>query len=97
MPKPRWSPDAVDDLASLPTYARPRILDEVEEQLAIAPGAKSRRRKFIKGLIPPWSTEDGFWQLRVDPYRVFYDVEEGVAIIRAVRDKPHGMMTEEIL
>ncbi|MGH9881542.1 MAG: type II toxin-antitoxin system RelE family toxin [Pyrinomonadaceae bacterium] len=39
------------------------------------------------------------WELRVGEYRVFYDVadEEQVVYIRAIRKKPAGKRTEEIL
>ena len=38
-------------------------------------------------------------ELRVGQYRVFYDVDEGkrVVYIRAIRRKPHGKTTKEIL
>ncbi len=51
------------------------------------------------GLVPPWTAEAPIWELRVGDYRVFYDVadEERVVYIRAVRKKPAGRTTEEIL
>ena len=36
-------------------------------------------------------------ELRVDPFRVFYDIAGDDVIVRAVRLKPHGKQTKEIL
>jgi hypothetical protein len=45
--------------------------------------------EFIRGIVPPWTDREGFWQLTVVPYRVFYDVDEQRRIVdvRAVRRK----------
>jgi mRNA-degrading endonuclease RelE of RelBE toxin-antitoxin system len=50
-------------------------------------------------LVPPWDVAPPVWELRVGQYRVFYDVDEGkkVVYVRAVREKPRGKTTEEIL
>jgi mRNA-degrading endonuclease RelE of RelBE toxin-antitoxin system len=50
-------------------------------------------------LIPPWTAELPVWELRIGEYRVFYDVsdEEETVYVRAVRKKPPGTTTEEIL
>ena len=39
------------------------------------------------------------WELRVGDYRVFYDVsqEDETVYVRAVRKKPLGKSTEEVL
>ena len=50
-------------------------------------------------LTPPWEAEPPIWELRVGEYRVFYDVsdEEQAVYVRAIRRKPAGQTTEEIL
>ncbi|HSF17656.1 MAG TPA: type II toxin-antitoxin system RelE/ParE family toxin [Vicinamibacteria bacterium] len=50
-------------------------------------------------LIPPWGDELPVWELRVGDYCVFYDVseEEKVVYVRAVRRKPGGRRTKDIL
>jgi len=60
---------------------------------------RTRNRKPLANLIPPWTAELPIWELRVGAYRVFYDVseEEKVVYVRAVRKKPAGTTTEEIL
>jgi len=53
----------------------------------------------LSGLLPSWEHVPPIWELRVDEYRVFYDVDEKAAgvVIRAIRHKPAHVTTEEIL
>lgn len=87
------------DLASLRTYDRKQILDQLEEQLKYEPIKKTRNRKPLPGLIPPWEYIEPVWELRLGEYRVFYDVDEKTSLvkIRAIRHKPPHKTTEEIL
>jgi mRNA-degrading endonuclease RelE of RelBE toxin-antitoxin system len=80
-------------------YYRNQILDEIEKQLAHEPDTRTRNRKLLKNLIPPWQTVAPIWELRVGEYRVFYDVTptESVVYVRAVRRKQRGTKTEDIL
>ena len=50
-------------------------------------------------LIPPWTAEPPIWELMVGNYRIFYDVaeEEAMVYVRAIRPKPAGKTTEDIL
>ena len=88
-----------NDLKKLPAYHRRTVLDEIENQLMNEPTTPTRNRKLLASLIPPWTAEQPVWELRVGDYRVFYDVseEEPIVYVRAVRKKPHGRTTEEIL
>ena len=56
-------------------------------------------KKIVVGLKPPWEHEEPVWELRVGPFRVFYDVNEAEqsVVIRAVREKTPHRTTEEIL
>lgn len=87
------------DLKRLSAFHRNTILDAIEPQLAVDPNKPSRNRKILVGLVPPWAAEEPIWELRVGDYRVFYDVadEAQVVYIRAVRKKPPGRRTEDIL
>ena len=60
---------------------------------------RTNRRKPLPNLAHPWEAVPPIWELRVGEYRVFYDVSEVDHIIRvlAVRHKPPGKRTEEIL
>lgn len=95
----RYDPEALDDVASIPPFHLRRIKTAIEEHLARDPFVPSNRRKPILGLHPPWSESAiPFWQLRVDPYRVFYDEEhDRTVVVRMIRLKARGKRTEEIL
>lgn len=95
----RLAKGAEQDLKRLSTFHRNTIIDAIERSLANEPARVSRNRKILIGLIPPWTAEPPIWELRVGDYRVFYDVaaEERVVYIRAIRKKPSGRTTEDIL
>ena len=88
-----------DDLADLRAFDRKQILDEIEEQLTHEPVQETKRKKILRGLKPPWEHAAPVWELRVDEFRVFYDVDEAASqvTVRAVRHKPAHKTTEEIL
>lgn len=87
------------DLAKLRAYDRKSILDRLEKQLKDEPTKKTRNRKPLPGLIPPWEYLEPVWELRIGEYRVFYDVDEraSLVMIRAIRHKPPHKTIEEIL
>lgn len=63
-----FTPEAVDDLASLRTYDRRRVVAEIEAQLAHEPTRETRNRKRLR------PDELAEWELRVESFRIFYDV-----------------------
>ena len=87
------------DLKKLRAHERKRILDNIEKQLTIEPTRKTRNRKILVGLVPPWEYIEPVWELRAGEYRVFYDVDETTSkvFVRAIRHKPPHKTTEEIL
>jgi mRNA-degrading endonuclease RelE of RelBE toxin-antitoxin system len=95
----RFAEGVEEDLKNVRIYYRNQILDAIEEQLAREPETRTRNRKLLENLIPPWQTVAPIWELRVGEYRVFYDVSatESVVYVRAVRRKPRGTKTEDIL
>ncbi len=80
-------------------HLRRRILNEIEEQLALQPSNATRRKKVLEALEPPWDQLGPVWQLSVGDFRVFYDIVEDdrLVIVRAVRKKPAHRTTDEIL
>lgn len=88
-----------DDLAKLRAFTRVRLLDSIEAQLKREPTRKTKNRKPLPGLVPPWEHIEPVWELRVGEYRVFYDVDEAarIVMIRAILHKPPHKTTEEIL
>ncbi|HEY6366892.1 MAG TPA: type II toxin-antitoxin system RelE/ParE family toxin [Candidatus Binatia bacterium] len=95
----RFAEGVEKDLRNIRIYYRNQILDAIEEQLAHEPSIRTRNRKLLENLIPPWQTVAPVWELRVGEHRVFYDVSatESVVYVRAVRRKPRGTKTEDIL
>jgi mRNA-degrading endonuclease RelE of RelBE toxin-antitoxin system len=88
-----------EDLKKVPVFYRNRILDAIEAQLVSEPDTPTKNRKLLENLVVPWEAVPPIWELRVGEYRVFYDVsQEGSAVyIRAIRRKPRGKRTEDIL
>ena len=95
----RFSETVEEDLKDVKAFYTQKILDEIRGQLSNEPDKKTKHRKVLEGLTPPWNAVPPIWQLAVDEYRIFYDVdlEKHIVWIRAVRHKPQGKKTEEIL
>jgi mRNA-degrading endonuclease RelE of RelBE toxin-antitoxin system len=87
------------DLAAIRAFERRQLLDQIEQQLLHEPARETRNKKILRGLTPPWEHVPPVWELRINQYRVFYDVDEvaGQVVVRAVRLKPPHKTTEEIL
>ncbi len=95
----RFAVDVIKDLKKLSAYRRNLVIEAVETQLVHEPTSPARNRKLLVNLIPPWDAVPPVWELRVGECRVFYDVseEEKTVYVRAIRRKPSGKRTEEIL
>ena len=91
--------DVEKDLKNIPGYHRRRVLEAIKTQLTNEPTRPTHKRKLLVKLIPPWTAEPPIWQLSVGEFRVFYDVaeEQTTVYVRAVRRKPPGKTTEDIL
>ena len=99
MYKITYSSSVANDLKSFGAPARTEILDEIDVQLTHEPGRETRNRKILVGLVPPWEHVPPVWELRIDEYRVFYDIDDKakLVMVRAIRHKPPHKTTEEIL
>src|SRR5687767_8223333 len=95
----KYAESVTNDTKTLTAKVRSRILDRIESQLSHEPTKVTRNRKIIKGIKPPWDHQEPIWELRVDDFRVFYDVDEESrsVVVRAIRQKPPHKTTEEIL
>jgi mRNA-degrading endonuclease RelE of RelBE toxin-antitoxin system len=89
---------AVEDLRRLRAHDRVRVVDEIERRLVEQPQEPSRNRKVLTALVPPWEHVPPVWELRVDDYRVFYDVDTRarLVVVRAIRRKGRST-TKEIV
>lgn len=94
-----YADGVAEDLRGITAYYRNRILDTIDEQLTYLPLEETQKKKILAGLEPPWEYLPPVRELRVGDYRVFYDVgeAEGIVYVRAIRHKPHGRTTEEVL
>ena len=101
MYKIKFSRSAIGDVRVLDARWRVRVLDEVDRHLREHPATPSRARKLID-LAPPAELEGAlqpFWQLRVEHYRVFYNVFETEREVRiwGIRAKPPEQTTSDVL
>jgi len=94
-----FSKGVEDDFAGITAFHRTIIFSSIEKQLKHEPAKPTRKRKLLKGIIPPWNAVPPIWELRIGKYRIFYDVseKEKAVFIRAVKEKPPDKTTEEIL
>jgi len=90
---------AYNELAAIKAYNRRQIVDAIDEQLLNEPTSETRNRKPLIGIEPRFEHEPSVWELRIGQHRVFYDVneEERSVLIRAIRHKPPGATTEQIV
>lgn len=92
-------PEAVEELRDVPAFYRRIITAAIEKQLPHEPTKKTKNRKCLEGLVAGFENEPPVWELRVQDWRIFYDVddENKIVTIRAIRHKPRGKTTEEIV
>ncbi len=61
--------DAIEDMQVFRKYDRQRIFAGIEAQLSYQPNVETRNRKLLD------SNELAEWELRLDPFRVFYNID----------------------
>jgi mRNA-degrading endonuclease RelE of RelBE toxin-antitoxin system len=85
-------------LAELRAYDQVRIVDEIDDHLSRFPNLPTVRRKILRAVIPSFEHVPPVWQLRVDTFRVIYDVDlqSRTVTIRAILFKGNTA-TKEIL
>ena len=71
-----FTPEALEDLRLFRKGERTRIIEAMEEQLSHEPHHETRNRKRLR---PNQMAE---WVLRVDRFRVFYDIEEAARLVK---------------
>ncbi len=72
------TPEALDDLSTFRKFDQVRIIDAMENQLSNEPTAEARNRKRLR---PNKLAE---WVLRVDTFRVFYEVLTADTIVKVI-------------
>ncbi len=75
-----FSEDALEEVRSLRKRDSAIVLDEIEEQLTYQPNMETRNRKPLR------AHPLGEWELRVDKFRAFYDIdtENETVLVKAV-------------
>jgi mRNA-degrading endonuclease RelE of RelBE toxin-antitoxin system len=73
-----FSPEAINDLAALRKFDQVRIVAAIESQLPYEPANETRNRKRLR------PNELAEWVLRVDNFRVFYDVLADRAVAKVI-------------
>lgn len=83
-----FTESAVGDLRCLKKFEQTLILDAIENQLLYEPTRETRHRKQLR------PSELSKWELRIEKYRVFYDVDlEAKSVkIKAVGWKEHNKL-----
>jgi len=72
----RFTPEAIDDLRTYSKRDRKRILDDIDACLKHEPNRETRNNKRLR------LNRLAERELRVDRFRVFYDVDEGRALVK---------------
>jgi mRNA-degrading endonuclease RelE of RelBE toxin-antitoxin system len=72
------TPGAIDDLESMRTFDQRRVVAAMEAQLAHEPTRETRNRKRLR------PNDLAEWELRVEAYRVFFDVLADDEIVKVV-------------
>lgn len=91
-----WSEEATKEMRVVRSFVRPLIRSAVEE-LAHQAETETMHRKRLdrtRGLPPEYP--DPTWQIRIEPYRVLYTVEQQTVTILGVKLKGRRV-TGEIL
>jgi mRNA-degrading endonuclease RelE of RelBE toxin-antitoxin system len=73
-----FTAEAIDDLRLFRKFDQQRILDALESQLQYQAADEMRHRKRLR---PNRLAE---WELRVGPFRVFYDIEPDSTVVKIV-------------
>ena len=92
------APPAVRELKDIRIFDRRRIVQAIDQQLTNEATVATRNRKLLSpDLQPSFPCEPPVWELRVGDFRVFYDVDEDVVFVRAIRIKAPHQTTEQSL
>src|SRR5688572_27971603 len=90
---------AESELKAIRVFERRTIVDQIKAQLSHQPMTATRNRKRLETAAASFEHVPPIWELRVDAWRVFYDVDDTnkTVCVRAVRKKEQGQTTEDII
>jgi mRNA-degrading endonuclease RelE of RelBE toxin-antitoxin system len=83
-----FTDDAIQDLQYLRKHEQRTVLDAIEQQLIHEPLTDSRNRKPLR------PNDLSQWELRVDRFRVFYDVasQNAAVVVKGIGWKEHNKL-----
>ena len=84
----RFSPAAVRQFKLLPTAARKLIKETIRERLSEQDPTEETRNRFRLRRI----SEHADYELRIDPWRVFYRVEEKTVTVERIGQKKGNVL-----
>ena len=84
----KFSPAALRQYKRLPATARSRLKKEIREQLGLQDPAVETRNRFRLRRLSPHAD----FELRVEPWRVFYRIQEELVIVELI-----GIKTGSVL
>jgi mRNA-degrading endonuclease RelE of RelBE toxin-antitoxin system len=82
----KFKTEALIELEEVTAYQRAIIIDAIEKNLHYEPTTPSRNRK-IMGRTGRALEIGATWELRVDKFRVYYDVGPGAVVVIRVVEK----------
>lgn len=85
------SPAAVRQYSKLPAAARSLLKQEIRERLALEDPTEETRNRFRLRRLSPYAD----FELRVDPWRVFYRVSEGRVFVELIGRKRGNVLLIE--
>lgn len=85
------SPAAVRQYNRLPAAARRLLKKEIRERLALEDPTQENRNRFRLRRLSPHAD----FELRVEPWRVFYRVREGLVIVELIGRKRGNVLLIE--
>jgi len=86
-----FSPAAVRQYKRLPAAARSLLKKEIYERLALEDPTEENRNRFRLRRLSPHAD----FELRVEPWRVFYRVQEDVVIVELIGRKKGNVLLIE--
>jgi len=81
-----FTESAIADLSFLERSEQRYVRDALKLQLMAEPHVQTRNRKPLR------PNELATWELRIDAFRVFYDIDGGTVRVRAVGWKEHNRL-----
>ena len=78
-----FAPAALRQYKRLPAAARRLLKEEIKEQLALQDPTEETRNRFRLRRVSPYAD----FELRVEPWRVFYRVQEELVIVELIGRK----------